>query len=219
MPELRTPRVFVSPTRSLNPKLDADWLSFGIQSRYSVVTKKIPVIDPSKLSKEELAKHANRLMLLSKDAERVCDFLDKLFDVWTSGHDTKGILHDALMTSAVTVYARSFIKNEVPDGEATARAAFALLPVSENDCLKELHDQIIEARNKAVAHSDWSRRTTRVIETGLPGSLRSSSLAAGWEHIPERRFRELAHRVWDESRQLVSRIDRGEHPFNPNNEN
>lgn len=183
------------------------------------MSKTIPAIDPAKLSKEELAKHANRLMLLSKDAERVCDFLDKLFDVWTTAQDTKGILHDALMTSAVTVYARSFVKNDVPDGEATSRAVFALLPVSENDSLKELHNQIIEARNKAVAHSDWSRRTTRVIETGLPGTLRSSSLSAGWEHIPERRFRELAHRVWDETRQLVSRIDRGEHPFKTNSEN
>lgn len=177
------------------------------------MTKLPHQLDPATLTEADLARHANRLLLLAKDTEKVCEYLDTLFEVWQDGRDTKGLLHDALMTSAVVVYARSFVGNRVPNREATERAAFTLLPVSKIDTFRELHEQIITARKKAIAHSDWSHRTTHVIETGLQGTLRSSSLAAGWEGIPERRFRELAYRVWDEARQLVGRIDRGEHPF------
>ena len=178
------------------------------------MAKARPRVEPSRFSVAELKQHANRLNLLSKDAARACDFLDTLSEIHQAGNlDPKGVLHDALMTAAVVVYARSFTGNKGADGNAVARACIDLLPVSREKSLMDLHQQILDARNEAVAHSDWHRRSTQVVDNELPGSLRWTSMAAGWEQIREGHFRQLAFRVWDEARQMVCRIDRGEHPF------
>ena len=178
------------------------------------MTKRSPVVEPSQLSREDLKLHANRLKLLSEDAGRVCEFLDTLSEIHQAGNlDPKGILQDALMTAAVIVYARSFTGNKRAQGKAVPKARIDLLPVSQEASLMELHDRVLDARDTAIAHSDWDRRATGGVENNLPGTVRMTSMAAGWENISEYLFRKLAHRVCDESRLLVFQIDGGGHPF------
>ena len=158
---------------------------------------------------------ANRFHLLSKDAARAGDFVRSLLEQRATGvSDTCGTIHSAVMTAAIVIYARSFLNSWNSTGQADPKADVTLLPMSSDLRLMELHNRIIDARDRMIAHSDWDKRQSRVVEHfesegGRSGGvLRQSTGVEGWEGIFEREFLDLADTVRDQARQLVSRLDR-----------
>lgn len=159
-------------------------------------------------------KTANRFNLLAKDAAYVVELLDTLQETRKTPHvDPKGVLHSAVMHAAIVVYCRSF-KNSYSNGQADKIADISLLDVSRTPRLLNLHRALLDARDRMIAHSDWERRSTRVVQridadsSMTQGVLRATTMAHGWENINEQEFRELAYLVFDQSRQMVSRLDR-----------
>ena len=68
------------------------------------------------------------------------------------------IVRRALLTSAVIAYSRPFTKNEMPS-EVWATSKVALKIGKELDAKeKALHTRLLELRNTALAHSDFSAR-------------------------------------------------------------
>lgn len=167
---------------------------------------------------EELSnsKTANRLHLLAKDAEQVVAYLDALGDVFEAGSkaDPRGVIHSALMHAAIVVYARSFKPSERTNGEADRKADFMQLSLAADPMSADLHQHLIEVRDTMIAHSDWGRRRSTVVDMGRGDSgrsswvLRASNMAEGWEHIDRKRFRELAYRVFLEARARAGELDR-----------
>lgn len=161
-------------------------------------------------------KTAHRFNLLTKDAKRAAEYLETWFDILETGQpDPRGDLHSALMVAAITVYTRSFKRSERTNGEADAKAALSKLEVSNDARLAAIHLQVITARDTMIAHSDWSMRSTQIVRRfnaeeahGTAGVLRATQMTEGWENINERAFLDLALTVYDQARQLVSRLDR-----------
>jgi hypothetical protein len=158
-------------------------------------------------------KAANRFHLLAKDAGKTVEYLQRMFDVW-GPTDERGILHSALMTAAITVYSRSFKPSWNCANEADRSAEISRLDVSNDPRLMEIHRMVVDARDTMIAHSDWNRRATSVIDcneipgTGTFGVLRQTTGAEGWENIDSKQFLELAFTVFDQARQLAGRLDR-----------
>lgn len=152
---------------------------------------------------------ADLLHLLANDAERVVGFIDAL---WLTrdhpGCDPKGSVHDAIMTAAVTVYARGFLSSRDADGNPGPTVRLRHLPsLKAGTPMRELHDRIVDARREAIAHSDAKRRATRRIQDLPHGRLRMSTLAAGWENIGEQQFRALAQAVREEAERASFDLD------------
>lgn len=161
-------------------------------------------------------KTANRFNLLAKDAAQVVELLTTLQATRkTPQVDPKGVIHSALMYAAIVIYCRSF-KHSNSKGQADRIADISLLEVSKNPRLLELHEALLTARDQMIAHSDWEKRSTRVVQrldseqTGTFGVLRATTMAHGWENINEQTFRELASLVFEQARELVSRLDRSQ---------
>lgn len=159
---------------------------------------------------------ANRFHLLAKDAARVGNLVRSLLEQRETGvSDPSGNMRSAVMTAAIVIYARSFLNNWNSKGQADPKADITLLPMSTDLRLMELHRRIIDARDKMIAHSDWDKRQSRVIDrfdsegSRSGGVLRQSTGAEGWEGIFERDLLDLANTVWDQARQLASCLDRG----------
>lgn len=159
---------------------------------------------------------ANRLALLAKDAELALEYLEAL--AATRGRtpeiDPRGILHSALMHAAIVVYARSFKRNQGSSGVADERADLGQLQVSQDSDLMALHSRIIHARDTMIAHSDWDKRRSVVldkqrVEGGESFSvLRATTMTQGWEGIDERAFRRLAGLVREQAERRAFDLER-----------
>lgn len=179
--------------------------------------EKAPIADKDLPPSERTA---NRMHLLAKDAARAGEYVRALQDQRAAGvEDRYGTIHSAVMTAAIVVYARSFLKNHHSAGEADTKADISLLEVHKDPRLMDIHTRVLDARLRMIAHSDWDKRQSRVqmrsfSDDGRSGGvLRQSTSAEGWEGIQERDFLELVNAVWDQARQLAARLDREVRPF------
>ena len=81
------------------------------------------------------------------------------------------VIKRAILVAAVISYSRPFTKNEGgKNGKSTS-----ILKGSVNKILKEsgeieFHEKILDLRKKAVAHSDFSKNPTRLIEASKKGT-------------------------------------------------
>jgi hypothetical protein len=159
---------------------------------------------------------ANRLALLAKDAERTMSYLDTLaaLHATTPDVDPKGDIHSALMHAAIVVYSRSFKKSERTNGEADKKADLDQLEVARDANLMGLHMRIIEVRDTMIAHSDWDKRRSIVVDKSQVegsrffGIVRAAGMREGWEHIDVRMFRKLAELVHKQAMNRAFDLDR-----------
>jgi hypothetical protein len=150
---------------------------------------------------------ANRLSLLAKDAEQAAKYIDALTSLRSKGPDAdpEGTIHAALMHAAIVVYARSFKKSERTNGEADKKVDLGQLQVAQDADLKALHTRIVDARDTMIAHSDWDKRRSTVVEKspveGSPSlsGLRATTMTQGWENIDERMFKKLVALVHEQA--------------------
>ncbi|MEX2515517.1 MAG: hypothetical protein WD572_01200 [Gammaproteobacteria bacterium] len=99
----------------------------------------------------------NRLTIARGDIEQALRFLKK-----AGGIDPTSDEYEALVMTAITLYARPFSKNEVdPQAKANKCVSSEVL----DEYTKEervLHDRLLEVRNKAIAHAEWNNYPTSV---------------------------------------------------------
>lgn len=104
---------------------------------------------------DDLESRFNRVNMSAKDFEEAHSYLAK-FDP-----DLPMVLQRALLTAAVVAYTRPFKKRRgARDGAASARLPIdigALLDGPQN----ALHEEIIDLRDRGVAHSDFSLKPSR----------------------------------------------------------
>lgn len=99
----------------------------------------------------------NRLSIARGDIGEAVRFLDA-----AAGHDPTSVEYEALVMGAIVLYARPFSKNELSsDAKASHSVPDAVID-GYSEAEKTLHSRIIEVRNKAVAHSEWTNYPTSV---------------------------------------------------------
>jgi hypothetical protein len=100
----------------------------------------------------------NRLSISGKDFEEAADYLKAYSD------ELSETLRRAVLVSAIIAYARPFTTNK----GGTERLATSTLMGNPKQILSSeefiLHDKILGLRNEAVAHSDYDRKPTRLVD-------------------------------------------------------
>jgi hypothetical protein len=135
-------------------------------------------------------KTLNRLTISRQDFEKCRDFLTEI-----PAQEYGSIVYEGLLLSAIVSYGRPFSGNE----RANAPNAESRVGVSILDGLKagerKLHDQIVQLRNKAVAHAEWQYHPTNVTKHNVIKSMPFSL----WKYFRDTtdiaRFQSLVEKV------------------------
>lgn len=111
------------------------------------------------MSKEKI----NRLTSATLDLENCIRFLNELLN-----QEYGSTAYEALVMSAIVLYARPFSRNEkngspYPSESCVPGAVLSGLTADE----KKLHEEIITLRNKAIAHAEWSHHPTGVTDSRI----------------------------------------------------
>lgn len=100
----------------------------------------------------------NRLTSASLDLEGCVRFLDALVD---QAYGTTA--YEALLISAVVFYARPFSENEKKSSTSPSDSRIPEIVVTGlSNSERELHEDLRELRNKAIAHAEWIHHPTGV---------------------------------------------------------
>lgn len=113
---------------------------------------------------------ANRLFLAHKDMQDVARYLAALEELAQldrlSGNGMYFDHCEAILVAAIVAYCRPF-KKSTTGGHADCKLdAGSLSGVQSSPELKALHDLVLDRRDKAVAHADWTERSTELICSG-----------------------------------------------------
>jgi hypothetical protein len=114
----------------------------------------------------EIIKRLNRLTISRHDFEKCLEFIAKL-----STQEYGTIVYEALLLSAIVFYARPFSGNEKRnDSKAESRVDLAVIDQLNGE-ERQLHERLLELRNKAVAHAEWTFHPTGVTESKIIQSM------------------------------------------------
>src|SRR5258706_5873576 len=104
----------------------------------------------------------NRWSISKHDFEEAHEYLE----AFSTGMDS--LIQRALLSSAIVAYGRPFKRN---DGYPKA-VRYISLPANFFDTTsQELHDKIIELRDRGIAHSDFDRKPTARVPSMNPGVM------------------------------------------------
>lgn len=131
-------------------------------------------------SVEQLQLDANRLHLARHDLYEAAAYLRLLIARLAHAADDGPEAQDpapAFLIAFIVVYSRPFMKSW-SQGSATAKVTPADIGLFDDQpYLEPIHDLVIRARDKMVAHSDWEFRNARLEESdsssGVVRSYRS----------------------------------------------
>src|SRR5688572_7042976 len=108
----------------------------------------------------------NRTNISHKDFDEAEKYLTAYDETWPE------VVQQALLTAAVIAYARPFRRSE------TGNASTPFLPAGAVRALtfkqQELHQSILNLRDQAVAHSDFSKKATRRVRSFSTGFVTMS---------------------------------------------
>lgn len=99
----------------------------------------------------------NRLNIARGDIGDAVRFLDA-----AAGREPTSVEYEALVMMAIVLYARPFSTNELSAAAMASRCVPDSVIDGYSEAEKTLHSRIIEVRNKAVAHSEWTNYPTSV---------------------------------------------------------
>jgi hypothetical protein len=135
-------------------------------------------------------KTLNRLTISRHDFEKCRDFLLEL-----SAHEYGSIVYESLLLSAIVFYARPFSGNERGNLSKAESKVVADVLNTLTAAERSLHDQIIQLRNKAVAHAEWQYHPTNVTK----GKVIKSMPFSIWKYLKSKadmdQFLSLAKKV------------------------
>ena len=126
----------------------------------------------------ETLRLANRVFLTFKDMTYASSYLEAhkaLEENYLDKNTTEYVdLGEAVLIAAVVTYCRPFKRSrsrEFADGLLDPNQIG--LFESKNE-LQALHDRLLELRDQAIAHADWTHHSTEVLETSEKSVLRRS---------------------------------------------
>ena len=143
-------------------------------------------------------KAISRLTISRNDWVKCIDFLNAL-----SNHGYGDIAYEALLVSAIVFYARPFSHNEKGNNlKADAKVDLKVLE-GLDETKMQLHHQVIELRNTAVAHMEWNSHPVAVTGDGVIQSFPFSI----WQRFHQsdvNRFVELVNHVLNNAHHLTA---------------
>jgi hypothetical protein len=155
---------------------------------------------------------ANRLHLAHKDmedAKRYLAAMQDLLRLQEQRNNSEYFDHcEAILVAAIVAYCRPF-KESYSKGHADKH-----IKAESLDCLQfgsnlDLHNLIETRRDKAIAHGDWSFRSTQLLPTeSSTAILRKSPTPDLMSGIKPQAFWDLAHQVSVECQQKFYDLDR-----------
>lgn len=158
------------------------------------------------------AKTANRAHLTYKDVTEADDYLAAIqyLDA-TYAHELPHEMQrirDGLFIAAVVVYSRSFKSSNSSKADRKMDINQLPHPLSAEEL--RMHEKILHARDKAVAHSDEKFHNTALISADHTARIRRSSLGTPWTaEVPSIvEFRKLAEHVRNSSHWLSDTLDK-----------
>jgi hypothetical protein len=123
------------------------------------------------MSGAELTRHLLRAKISREEFEQAMQFLQKYEEV---NHE-ECVLRRALLVGAVVAYGRPFSRNErAADAPASSRLSATPNEILTNETERDLHEQVLSIRNKAVAHAEWSKYPVGLIRSEPDGFLLQS---------------------------------------------
>lgn len=123
-------------------------------------------------------KRFNRTNISMHDFEHATKFLDA-----AANHRSDSPEYEALLMAAIVLYARPFGPNEKnPSSMATPR--LHLDPAAILGDFHKLHVQIVDRRNKAVAHAEWDLYPTSQIPVA-PNASGFATTSKRWHPVNE----------------------------------
>jgi len=138
----------------------------------------------------------NRLTISRQDFGKCGEFLDAL-----AAEQYGTVQYEALLLSSIILYSRPFSSNERKETRAAKRIGDCVLDhLSEED--RELHRRVLQLRNKAIAHAEWTFHPTAVTREGIIQS-RPFSIWTHFQTVAEvSRFSALVTKVLQRSHHL-----------------
>ena len=127
---------------------------------------------------DERRRRFNRTNISMHDFEHATKFVDA-----AAKHESNSPEYEALIMAAIVLYARPFGPNEKrPSAMASAR--LHLDPAAILGDLYNLHVQIVDRRNTAVAHAEWDLYPTSQIPV-TPNSPGFATSSKRWHPVNE----------------------------------
>lgn len=157
--------------------------------RYWLCTFRSPQLTPEM--------EANRCAISARDCDDAKEYLDAYLELKQKDDDSgtsEFFTHrEGLLIAAIISYSRAFTESR-PVQFAVPKAKVNLGSVFGNDASQiKLHKAILKKRHKAVAHSDWEYRKTKLVEvTKNRGVSRQHSVVDYGEGIDIEMFRQMA---------------------------
>ena len=135
-------------------------------------------------------KALNRLTISRQDFQKCRDLLAEI-----PAQKYGSIVYEGLLLSAIISYARPFSGNEMGKApNAESRVDASLLDELTAD-ERELHDLIVQLRNKAIAHAEWQYHPTNITKENVIKSIPFSI----WKYFRDTtdidRFQSLVEKV------------------------
>ena len=127
---------------------------------------------------EERRRRFNRTNISMHDFEHSTKFIDA-----AEKHGVDSPEYEALLMAAIVLYARPFGPNE-KQASSMATPSLHLDPAAILVDGHKLHIQIIDRRNKAVAHAEWNYYPTSQIPV-VPNSPGFATTSKRWHPVNE----------------------------------
>lgn len=132
-------------------------------TQYNIV---YPLPQNGDLKMCDTRKELNRLTISRNDFDKCLEFLSEL-----TSQEYGTIIYESLLLSAIVFYARPFSCNEKRNA-SKAESRIDLAVVDQlNEEEQQLHDRLLELRNKAIAHAEWTFHPTGVTESKIIQSM------------------------------------------------
>ena len=156
---------------------------------------------------------ANRLLLAAKDmedAKRYLNAFEELSQAQVERGTSEYFDHcEGIMIAAIVAYCRSFKRSQTDGNADPLIDPDSLALFSGRPELDELHNQLIERRDKAVAHADWEYHKIFLVSRNYKGGvLRRSPIPNLTGDISTGAFRELVEHVSQECLRRGFDLDR-----------
>lgn len=143
---------------------------------------------------------ANRLLLAAKDmadARRYLSAFKELAEAQVERGTSEHFDHcEGIMIAAIVAYCRSFKRSQTDGNADPLIDPDSIALFSGRPELEALHKQLIERRDKAVAHADWEYHKIFLVDRDYKGGvLRRSPIPNLTGDIPTGTFQELVEHV------------------------
>lgn len=155
---------------------------------------------------------AHRLFLASRDMEEVKRYLNAYRELHEldcqSGRGMYFDHREAILVAAIVAYCRPF-KKAYSDGKADSKIDIKhFSKVESSPELLALHNLVVDLRDKAIAHGDWSHRSTQLIGSGGGTSImRKAPIPKIDSALNFEEFENLAAIVCQECLRLTHELD------------